>query len=122
MAVYRTSGSFGKRYYYEEPVTFARQTGNVVSLGDCFGMSQEEAVARVTASIYKYMENGDGDGQKILLQDEDILTERFDPEQFFFFPEGIGIYYEEGAIDCMAAGNYVFIVPFVCGGGFLEKG
>lgn len=115
VAVYRTSGSFGKRCYYEEPVTFERQTGNVVSLGDCFGMSQEEAVARVTASIYKYMENGDGDGEKILLQDEDILTEMFDPEQFFFFPEGIGIYYEEGAIDCMAAGNYVFIVPFVEG-------
>lgn len=65
--------------------------------------------------FHLYMEKGDGDGQKILLQDEDILTERFDPEQFFFFPEGIGIYYEEGAIDCMAAGNYVFIVPFVEG-------
>ena len=42
----------------------------------------------------------------------DELTEHYDPEQFFLFQEGIGIYYERYAIDCGAAGDYMFIIPW----------
>lgn len=96
----------------EEPVTFDRKTGRVISLGEIFGTSTEEAVALATSSIYKYMENGEGYREKIFLKNEDVLTQEFNPEQFFLFPEGIGLYYEIGAIDCMAAGDYLFIVPY----------
>ncbi len=97
----------------EEPVTFERKTGRVVSLEEFFGNSQEEAVAIATASIYKYMESGEGYGLKFFLKNEDVLAERFIPEQFFLFPEGIGLYYEIFVIDSGAAGDYVFIVPYL---------
>lgn len=96
----------------EEPVTFDRQTGEVVTLEELFGVPLEEAVAMATGSVYKYMECvGRGSGG-FFLQSEDILTQEYDPEQFFLFPEGIGIYYQRYAIDCGAVGDYLFIVPF----------
>ena len=101
-----------RSWYLEEPVTFERKTGRVVFLEEFFGNSPEEAVARATASIYKYMENGDSEGIKIFLKDEDILTEKFIPEQFFLFPEGVGLYYGRNAIDSTAAGDYLFVVPY----------
>lgn len=73
---------------------------------------KEEAVAIATASVYKYMENMEGYGVKFFLKDKDTLTEAFISEQFFLFPEGIGLYYNKYAIDCGAAGDYVFIVPY----------
>lgn len=114
VAKYRYGYWGGKRgWNAEEPVTFERKTGRVVSLEEFFGNSQEEAVAIATASIYKYMESGEGYGAKYFLKNEDVLTERFIPEQFFLFPEGIGLYYRRYAIDCGAAGDYVFIVPYL---------
>ena len=113
----------GKRYRHnywgdirtwnaKKSVTFERKTGRVVTLEEFFGDEPGEAVARVTASVYKYMENGDGYGAKFFLEDYDTLTAKFDPEDFFLFPEGIGIYYARYAIDCGAAGDYLFIVPY----------
>ncbi len=67
-------------------------------------------MARLTGSVYKYME-GIGNG-RFLLQEEDILTEEYDPEQFFLFPQGIGIYFDVYAIDCGAAGDFIFVVPW----------
>ena len=45
------------------------------------------------------------------LKEDDILTKNYNPEQFVLFPEGIGIYYEQYAIDCGAAGEYIFVIP-----------
>ncbi|MDE5597404.1 MAG: DUF5050 domain-containing protein, partial [Lachnospiraceae bacterium] len=59
-----------------------------------------------------YMENGERGYRKYFLKDEDTLTEEFDSEQFFLFPEGIGIYYERYAIGDGADGDFVFIVPY----------
>lgn len=95
----------------EEPVTFDRKTGKIVTLGDIYGTSLEEAVSKVTASIYKYKESV-GEGESFFLKYGDILTEKYNPEQFFIFSDGIGIYYERYAIDCGAAGDFLFIVPF----------
>lgn len=108
------SGYWGGRraWHEEEPVTFERKSGKTVSLEALFGMSTEETVSKVTASIYKYMESvGRGDGL-FFLREEDILTKEYDTGQFFLFPEGIGIYYRRYAIDCGAAGDYLFIVPY----------
>ncbi|MDE6847187.1 MAG: DUF5050 domain-containing protein [Lachnospiraceae bacterium] len=98
----------------EKPVTFERDTGKIVSLCDIYGIPTDEVVSYATAAIYKYMESigRRGGTEPFFLQDEDVLTEQFDPEQFFLFPEGVGLYYPIYAIDCGAAGDYVFIIPY----------
>lgn len=93
-----------------KPVTFDRQSGEVVSLEKLLGISEQEAVARLTGSVYKYME-GVGEGG-LLLQEEDILTKKFDPEQFFLFPEGIGIYYGVYTITSWPHEDFMFLVPW----------
>lgn len=100
----------GRGWRWERPVTFDRENGEAVSLEQILGVRQQEAVARLTASVYKYME-GIGRGM-FFLKTEDMLTENYDPEQFFLFPEGVGIYYERYAIDSGAAGDYVFVIPW----------
>ncbi len=47
------------------------------------------------------------------MQEEDTLIKNFDPEQFFLFPEGIGIYYDVFALGySRAAGDFIFVVPW----------
>ena len=92
-----------------KPVTFERESGKKVSLEEVMGIQGQEAVANLTGSVYKYME-GIGRGT-FLLKEKDVLTENYDPEQFFLFSEGIGIYFGRYAIDCGAAGDYMFVVP-----------
>ncbi|MDE7447022.1 MAG: hypothetical protein K2N15_15145 [Lachnospiraceae bacterium] len=46
------------------------------------------------------------------LTTNDILTEKYHTDQFFLFPEGIGLYYRRNAIDCNAEGDFVFIIPW----------
>ena len=86
------------------------ESGEVVSLGEILGMSEQEAVAELTGPVYKYME---GIGRGIFfLKDADALTKCYDPEQFVLCPDGIGIYYERYAIDSGAAGDYMFVIPY----------
>ncbi|MDE5698430.1 MAG: DUF5050 domain-containing protein [Lachnospiraceae bacterium] len=94
----------------QHPVTFDRETGEVISLEDLLGMTTQEASSRLTASAYKYME-GIGNGW-FFLTEENKMAEEFDPEKFFLFPEGVGIYYERYDIDCGAAGDYLFVIPW----------
>lgn len=94
----------------EEPVTFDRGSGEVVTLEKLLGMPEQEAVAKLTGSIYKYME-GIGRGN-FLLKEVDTLTENYDPGQFFLFVDGIAVYYRRYAIDCGAAGDYLFVLPW----------
>lgn len=93
-----------------EPITFDRASGKVVSLGDILGMTTQEAVARLTGSVYKYKE-GKGNGS-LFLQEGNLLTNKFDPENFLLFPRGIGIYYPRYAIECGAAGDFLYIIPW----------
>lgn len=103
-------GYFGGRRNWDiqEPVTFDRKTGEVVTLGQLFGTSEENAVAQATASIYKHKECE----ESYFLKNNDLLTNEYDPAQFFLFPEGIGIYYKRYAIDCGAAGDQLFVIPW----------
>lgn len=103
-------GARGRPWKAERTVTFDRKSGEVISLAELLGVSEQEAVAKLTGCIYKYAE-GIGDG-RFFLQESDILTEEYDPEQFFLFPDGIGIYYDVYAIDCGAAGDFIFVVPW----------
>ena len=69
-------------------------------------------MAALTASVYKYKECiGDG-YNSFFLQRYDPLTEEYNPEKFYLFPDGVGIYYEKYAIDCGAAGDQLFVVPY----------
>ncbi len=97
------------------PVTFDVDSGERVFLEDIMGRQEEGAVAYLTGSVYKYMEGAGRGG--FLLKGEDVLTANYDPEQFFLFPEGVGIYYERYAIDCGAAGDYIFVIPYDVGNG-----
>ncbi len=98
--------------YTECPVTFDRETGETVSLEALLDMPLQEAVAALTASVYKYKECiGDG-YNSFFLQRYDPLTEEYNPEKFYLFPDGVGIYYEKYAIDCGAAGDQLFVVPY----------
>ena len=108
----RWDGYWGgvRGWYAEEPVTFDRITGETVSLETLLGMPTDEAVSMLTASVYKYWE-GVGRG-KFLLRDWDRLTEAYNPDQFFLFPDGIGIYYELHAIGSTADRDFLFIVPY----------
>ncbi len=116
---YESGYQGGRRgWRWERPVSFDRESGETVSLEQILGVPQQEAVARLTGSVYKYME-GIGRGE-FLLQNEDMLTENYDPEQFFLLPEGIGIYYGIYAIDSGAAGDYVFVIPWEEATGILD--
>lgn len=108
----RWDGYWGgvRGWYAEEPVTFDRTTGETVSLETLLGMPTDEAVSMLTASVYKYWE-GVGRG-KFLLRDWDRLTESYNPDKFFLFPDGIGIYYEFHAIGSTADRDFLFIVPY----------
>lgn len=109
--IYEEGYSSGIRNWIAlHPATFDRKTGEKVTLETILDMPAQEAVASLTGSVYKYME-GMGRGS-FLLKEDDILSKNYDPEQFFLFPDGIGIYYERYAIDCGAAGDYLFVVPF----------
>ena len=94
----------------QSPVTFDRTSGEVVSLEDILGMPEQECAVMLTGSVYKYME---GIGNKwFSLDRNDSLMSKFDPTHFFVCSDGIGIHYERYAIDCGAAGDYLFVVPW----------
>ncbi len=93
-----------------QPVTFDWASGEEVSLEQLLGTDKQEAVARLTGAIYKYME-GRGRGT-FMLREGNLLTEECEPENFLLFSEGIGIYYPRYAIDCGAAGDFLFIIPW----------
>ena len=114
---YVTVGQYANGYWggirswtSPSPVNFNRTSGEVVSLETILGMTTQEAVARLTGSVYKYMEEiGWG---KFFLKNFDILTAFCEPQNFFLFSDGIGIYYGIYDIDCGAAGDFLFIVPW----------
>lgn len=111
VAKYRGGYAGGIRAWTtQDPVTFDRETGEVVSLEKLLGMTAQQVSARLTASAYKCLE-GDKNGW-FFLREENKLAEEFDPWKFFLFPEGVGIYYERYAIDCGAAGDYLFVIPW----------
>lgn len=111
VAKYRGGYTGGIRNWTDQrPVTFDRKTGEVVSLEELLGMTAQEASARLTASAYKCLEE-DGNSW-FFLREKNRLAEEFDPERFFLFPDGVGIYYERYAIDCGAAGDYLFVIPW----------
>lgn len=97
----------GKSFH---PVTFDRASGEVVSLEDILGMPMQEAVARLTGSVYKY-EEGLKNGE-FFLGEGNLLTNKYKTDNFLLFSQGIGIYYPEGAIGPNAAGDFLYIVPW----------
>lgn len=94
----------------QSPVTFDRTSGEVLSLEDILGMPEQECIIMLTSSAYKYME---AIGRETFYLDRrDFLTNLYDPTHFFVCSDGIGIHYERYDIDCGAAGDYLFVIPY----------
>lgn len=99
-----------REFRKEMPVTFDRQSGEVLSLGDLFAVPEEEALLRLSASIYKYMECSEM-GSRLALSDT-TLREAYNVEQFYLTEEGIGLYYGIYAIGSGADGDFLFVIPY----------
>lgn len=91
-------------------ITFDRESGDWISLEEILGMTSQEAAARLTGAVYKYMERERW--SSFFLREGNLLTNEFDPENFLLFSDGVGIYYPRYAIECGAAGDFLFIVPW----------
>lgn len=94
----------------QSPVTFDRTSGEVVSLEDILGMPEQECITMLTSAAYKYMERIGKSWR--YLGNYDSLAKLYDPTHFFVCSDGIGIHYERYVIDCGAAGDYLFVVPW----------
>ncbi|MCM1259139.1 MAG: DUF5050 domain-containing protein [Roseburia sp.] len=95
---------------YFQPVTFDRASGEEVSLEEILGMTTQEAVARLTGAVYKYEEGKRN--EDFFLEEGNLLTNKYEPDNFLLFSEGLGIYYWEGAIGPNVAGDFLFIIPW----------
>ncbi|MBD5536752.1 MAG: DUF5050 domain-containing protein [Lachnospiraceae bacterium] len=94
----------------EMPVTFDRQSGEALSLGDLFAVPEEEAMLCLFASIYKYMECSEM-GSSLELWNA-TLWHAYDVNQFYLTEDGIGLYYAIYAIGPGAAGDFLFVIPY----------
>ncbi len=91
----------------EMPVTFDRQSGEVIALGDLFTVSEEEALLCLFASIYKYRECSETDSSL-----DTILWDAYDITQFYLTEEGIGLYYGIHTIGSGADRDFLFVISY----------
>ncbi|MDE5802753.1 MAG: DUF5050 domain-containing protein [Lachnospiraceae bacterium] len=94
----------------EMPVTFDRRSGEALSLGDLFAVSEEEAMLRLFASLYKYMECSER-GSELGLSNT-ILRDAYNVKQFYLTEDGIGLYYARYTISSGADGDFLFVIPY----------
>lgn len=107
----RCVGGNVRGFYNLRPIKY--QGKNALQASEyLYGMPVKEVVSYATASIYKYAESIGRGSEAFFIRDKDLLTTRYNPEQFFLFPDGIGLYYIIYAIADGASGDYVFIIPF----------
>ena len=92
----------------EMPVTFDRQSGEALSLGDLFAVPEEEAMLRLFASVYKYMECSEM-GSRLGLSNT-ILRDYYNVKQFYLTEDGIGLYYAMYTIG--GNGDFLFVIPY----------
>lgn len=103
----------------EMPVTFDRQSGEALSLGDLFAVPEEEAMLRLFASLYKYMECSEL-GSRLGLSNT-TLRNAYNVKQFYLTEDGIGLYYAIYTIGPGAAGDFLFVIPYEAVADILAK-
>lgn len=105
--VINTGNSGGiRRNINPMPVTFNLSTGQPVTLPELLDCSEEEVRELVADYVYGYfLSQGDG-----YVWREKYLC--YEPRDFYMLEQGLGVYYPIYAIECGAAGDFLFVIPY----------
>lgn len=91
---------------YPMPVTFDLTTGEPVTLLEILNCSEPEIKELVADYVYGYF----------LSQGEEYVRRNtylcFEPQDFYMLEQGLGVYYPRYAIECGAAGDFLFVIPY----------
>lgn len=101
-------GYFGgiRDYFYPMPVTFDMTTGEPVTLPEIWNCSEQEIKELVADYVYGYFLS---QGEEYVRRDTYLC---FEPQDFYMLEQGLGVYYPRYAIDCGAAGDFLFVIPY----------
>lgn len=101
-------GYFGgiRDYFYPMPVTFDMTTGEPVTLPEILNCSEQEIKELVADYVYGYFLS---QGEEYVWRDTYLC---FEPQDFYMLEQGLGVYYPRYAIDCGAAGDFLFVIPY----------
>lgn len=88
------------------PVTFDLTTGKRITLPGILNCSEEEVTELVADYVYEYFCS---QGDEYTWRDKYLC---YEPEQFYMLEQGLGVYYPRYAIECGAAGDFLFVIPY----------
>lgn len=88
------------------PVTFDLTDGRVVTLPEILGCTGEQVRELVADYVYGYFLSQDYE----YAQRDTYLC--YDLWDFYMLEQGLGVYYPRYAIDCGAAGDFLFVIPY----------
>lgn len=88
------------------PVTFDLTTGKRITLPEILNCSEEEVKELVADFVYEYFCS---QGDEYVWRDTYLC---YEPEQFYMLEQGLGVYYPCYAIECGAAGDFLFVIPY----------
>lgn len=102
------TGDFGGIRFYcgPMPVTFELTTGQPVTLPEILNCSEEEVKELVADYVYGYFLS---QGNEYVWRDTYLC---YEPRDFYMLEQGLGVYYPRYAIDCGAAGDFLFVIPY----------
>ena len=91
------------------PITFDLDTGEPVTLPEILNCSEEQIEELVADCIYDYfLSQGD---EYFSWKGRDTYL-CYEPQDFYMLEQGLGVYYPRYAIDCGAAGDFLFVIPY----------
>lgn len=88
------------------PVTFDLTNGRIVTLPELLGCTGEQVRELVADYVYEYFLS-----QDYLFAERDTYL-WYDLWDFYMLEQGLGVYYPRYAIDCGAAGDFLFVIPY----------
>lgn len=91
------------------PVTFDLNTGETVTLPQILNCSEEQTEELVADFVYGYFLSQE-DAYYIQMGRDTYLI--YSPQYFYMMEQGVGVYYHQGAFDCEAAGDFLFVIPY----------
>lgn len=87
-------------------VTFDLTTGKRITLPEIMNCSEEEVKELAADFVYEYFYS---QGDEYAWRDKYLC---YEPEQFYMLEQGLGVYYPRYAIECGAAGDFLFMLPY----------
>ena len=91
------------------PITFDLDTGEPVTLPEILNCSEEQIEELVADCIYDYFLS-QGDEYYSWKGKDTYLC--YEPQYFYMLEQGLGVYYPRYSIDCGAAGDFLFVIPY----------